>query len=53
MILLICIFTPFKTKCGSSRMLKKMEEYITLVNVGLAGLAYYSNAINNKSIFNA
>jgi len=29
-----------------------MAEFITLVNIGAAGLAYYATVINNKEKFN-
>jgi len=32
-------------------MRQKMEQFITLVNVGTACLAYYSKTVNNKTIF--
>jgi len=51
--LLLLFFHPLLLKCGSKSMEKNMNQFIAMVNVGTAGLAFYDRVIiNNKTIFN-
>ena len=36
-------------QCGSTTIGKQMESFITIVNLGMGGIAYYSQMINNKA----